>query len=201
MEALSQESKSVITQPKSKIYSVQDYLELELNAEERHEYRDGEIILMTGGTPNHNEIASNLVVIFKLALKRQPFRTFITDQRLWIPDFNRYTYPDVMVVAEPLELQAGRTDTVINPILIAEILSQGTRSYDKDEKFAAYRTIPSFQEYLLIDQYGVEVEHYARTNQHQWIYQEYKNLSDAITLATLGMALHLAELYENIQFE
>jgi Uma2 family endonuclease len=185
----------------SKIYTTEEYLALEVNAEERHEYIAGEMILMTGGTPNHNEIASNLVVILKLALKGKPYRTFITDQRLWIPQFNQFTYPDLMVVSQPMQLQPGRSDTITNPVLIAEVLSSGTRGYDKDEKFAAYRSISSFQEYLLIDQYRVCVEHYLRTNEQQWIFREYKNLADGVMLSSVSLEFFLADLYENIEFE
>jgi len=101
-------------------YSREEYLEFELASEERHEYVNGEIRLMTGGTPDHNEIVSNLLVALKLQLKEEPYRIFVTDQRLWIPDRNLYTYPDIMVVEKPLQLQTGRTDTVINPCFIAE---------------------------------------------------------------------------------
>ncbi|MEA5619177.1 Uma2 family endonuclease [Cronbergia sp. UHCC 0137] len=184
----------------SKIYTAEEYLELEVRAEERHEYNDGEIIAMTGGTPNHNDIASNLMVILKSGLRGKPFRCFITDQRLWIPQLNKFTYPDVMVLSQPMQLMAGRTDTVINPLLIAEVLSLGTRSYDKDAKFAAYRSVASFQEYLLIDQYTVCVEHYAKTEDQQWIFREYKNLGDRMTLSTISLEMSLADLYENIQF-
>lgn len=191
----------MITQTQSKRYTAEEYLALEVDAEERHEFLDGEIISMTGGTPNHNEIASNFLVILKLALKSQPFRTFITDQRVWIPQMNQFTYPDLIVVPQPLEFQSGRKDTLTNPLLIAEVLSQGTRNYDKDLKFAAYRTIPSFREYILIDQYAVNVEHYAKTNEQEWIFREYKNLTDRVVLSTLPVAFNLTDLYENIQFE
>lgn len=190
----------MITLTKSKIYTVNEYLELEVNSDERHEYSDGEIIPMTGGTPNHNEVASNFMVILKLTLRGKPFRSFITDQRLWVPQLNKFTYPDVMVVAQPLQLQAGRTDTVMNALLIAEVLSLGTRSYDKDGKFAAYRSIDSFQEYLMIDQYAVCVEHYARTNDQQWTFREYKSLESRIVLSSIPVEFALSDLYENVQF-
>jgi len=183
-----------------KIYTVEEYLEFEVNTEERHEYNDGEIVAMTGGTPNHNDLASNLMVILKVGLRGQPFRCFITDQRLWIPQLGKFTYPDVMVLAQPVQLLAGRSDTVINPLLIAEVLSLGTRSYDKDAKFAAYRSIASFQEYLLIDQYRVCVEHYARADDQRWIFREYQDLGDRIVLSTIPLEVSLADLYENIQF-
>ena len=140
----------MIAQVETKTYTAEEYLELEINSEERHEFINGEIILMAGGTPDHGEITTNLVFALKLALKGKPYRTFSSDQRLWVPQLNNYTYPDVIVVAKPVELQSGRRDTITNPVLIAEVLSKSTKAYDRDDKFAAYRSIPSFQEYLLI---------------------------------------------------
>src|SRR4028118_1329739 len=141
-----------------KIYTPEEYLEFEVNSEERHEYINGEIVLMTGGTPNHNQIAGNFYAALNFALKRQPYRVFVTDQRLWIPKKRIYTYPDVMVVQGELQFQEGRTDTITNPVMIAEVLSKSTAGYDRGDKFAAYRTIPSFQEHVLIEQYTMHVE-------------------------------------------
>jgi Uma2 family endonuclease len=131
-----------------KVFTPEQYLALEVEAEECHEYIDGEIFLMPGGMPNHNRIVLNLAAALNFALKRQPYDVFVTDQRLWIPDRRIYTYPGVMVVQGELQLQEGRKDTIINPLAIAEILSKSTESYDRIGKFASYRTIPSFQEYL-----------------------------------------------------
>lgn len=128
-----------------KIYTPEEYLEFEVNSDTRHEYINGEIIPMTGSTPEHNEIASILNAALRLSLKGKPYSIFVADQRLWIPDRNLYTYPDVMVVPRPLQRQQERTDTIINPVMIAEVLSKSTKSYDRDEKFSAYRTIPTFQ--------------------------------------------------------
>lgn len=122
-------------------YTPQEYLDFEVLSQERHEYIDGEIKLMTGGTPNHNDIAGNLYLLLKLALRQQPYRTFYVDQRLWIRSRNLYTYPDIMVLPSPIQLQEKRTDTVLNPYFIAEVLSRSTKDYDRSEKFLAYRTI------------------------------------------------------------
>lgn len=143
-------------------YSPIEYLELEVISESRHEYIDGQIIPMTGGTPNHNQIAGNVSATLNFALKRQPYRVFIADQRLWIPKKRIHIYPDVMVVAGSLEFSEGRKDTITNPLVICEVLSKSARSYDLDEKFAAYRTIASFQEYVLIDQYKNHVNTIAK---------------------------------------
>ena len=190
----------MIAQVETKTYTAQEYLELEVNSLDRHELINGEIILMAGGSPDHNEIALNLGGALKLALKGKPYRTFSSDQRLLVPQLNNYTYPDLMVVAKPIELQSGRTDTITNPLLIAEVLSKGTRAYDRDEKFAAYRTIPSFQEYLLIDQYRLRVEQYSKTDANKWIFSEYSCAGDRLMLSSISVEILVSDLYENIEF-
>ncbi|MEM6838800.1 MAG: Uma2 family endonuclease [Cyanobacteria bacterium P01_C01_bin.120] len=184
----------------AKIYTAQEYLELEVSSPERHEYVDGEIRLMTGGTPDHNTIAGNLLTALKLALKGKSYRVFITDQRLWIPACEQYTYPDVMVIEKPLVLQAGRTDTVMNPSFIAEVLSHSTADYDRGGKFAAYRTLPTFREYLLVDQYATHVEHYVKTAPHQWLMSEYASPDMALSLNTFGCQITISELYQDVEF-
>ncbi|MCU0532471.1 MAG: Uma2 family endonuclease [Hydrococcus sp. Prado102] len=184
-----------------RIYTPDEYLEFEVTSEERHEYVNGEIRLMTGGTPNHNEIASNLLLALKLLLKGKPYRIFITDQRLWIGDRNLYTYPDVMVVEKPLQLQTGRTDTIVNPCFIAEVLSKSTQDYDRGEKFAAYRTIESFREYLIVDLYSIHVEHYVKTAVNQWLLSEYDDPNVTLSLSTFEAQIQIADLYENIDFD
>ena len=184
-----------------KTYTPKEYLNWEILSEERHEYDDGEIRLMTGGTPNHNRICRNLLIALELAFKKQPYETFFTDQRLWISNRNLYTYPDIMVLKKPIQLQESRTDTVMNPCLIAEVLSKSTKDYDRSEKFVAYRTIETFQEYLLIDQYKIQVEHYVKTNAHQWLLSEYTDTEVTLTLSSVDVQFKIADLYENIEFQ
>lgn len=190
----------MIAQVETKTYTAQEYLEAEVNSVDRHEFINGEIVLMAGGTPNHNEITSILNAILRVSLKGKPYSIFASDQRLWVPQLNNYTYPDVMVVAKPIELQSGRTDTITNPLLIAEVLSKGTRAYDRDEKFAAYRSIPSFQEYLLIDQYRLQVEQYSKTDANKWIFSEYGVIGDRLMLTSVQVEIAIVDLYENIEF-
>lgn len=95
---------------------IEDYFKFEVNSDEWHEYINGEIVPMTGETPEHNEIASILNALLRVSLKGQPYSMFVADRRLWISDRNLYTYPDVMVVRRPLQLQEGRTDTITNPL-------------------------------------------------------------------------------------
>ena len=190
----------MIAQVETKTYTAEEYLEAEVNSLDRHEFINGEIILMAGGSPNHNEMTSILNAILRVSLKGKPYSIFSSDQRLWVPQLNNYTYPDVIVAAKPIELQSGRTDTITNPLLIAEVLSKGTRAYDRDDKFAAYRTIPSFQEYLLIDQYRLRVEQYSKTDANKWIFSEYSCAGDRLMLTSVQVEILLADLYENIEF-
>jgi len=188
----------IIQAEEKKIYTVEEYLELEVNSEERHEYINGEIVLMTGGTPEHNQIALNLSGAMNFALKRQPYRVFVTDQRLWIPRKRIHTYPDVMVVQGELQFEEGRKDTITNPLIIAEVLSLSTKSYDKDDKFAAYRTIPSFQEYLLIDQYNMQVEQYCKTEEKRWTFSEYDAPNEIVSLNSIAFQISLEDIYDKV---
>ncbi|MBW4583182.1 MAG: Uma2 family endonuclease [Tildeniella nuda ZEHNDER 1965/U140] len=191
----------VMQAEEKKHYTPEEYLELEVNAEERHEYLDGEIILMPGGLPNHNRIAGNFYAALNFALKRQPYDAFITDQQLWIPRKRIYTYPDVMIIQGELQLQEGRRDTLTNPLMIAEVLSSSTEAYDRSGKFAAYRTIPSFQEYVLIDQCAMHVEQYYKTEPRKWIFSEYDGAEAILSLNSVAFDITLADLYDKVAFE
>jgi Uma2 family endonuclease len=191
----------MVTQLAKKTYTVDEYLELEVASETRNEYRNGEIFPMTGGTPNHNDISGNAYILLKALLKTKAYRVFHVDQRLWIPDVKIHTYPDVMVAPKPIEMQVGRKDTITNPCFIAEVLSRSTKNYDRSEKFAAYRTINTFQEYILIDQYRIHVEHYVKTAVNQWLLSEYDDPETAIALQFLDLQIKIADLYENIDFD
>jgi Uma2 family endonuclease len=189
-----------MTATQSKTYTAETYLSLEVESQTRSEYRNGEIFPMTGGTPDHNEIAIIFNAWLWLGLKGKPYRIFGSDQRLWIPERNLYTYPDGMVLSNPIELQTGRKDTVMNPLLIVEVLSNSTKGYDRDEKFAAYRTISTFQEYLLIDQYQPRVEQYVKQDSNKWLFTEYSGKDTCVILSSVSIEIALADLYENVEF-
>ncbi len=123
------------------------------------------------------------------------------DQRLWIPRKRIYTYPDVMVVQGELQLQEGRKDTITNPILITEVLSESTEAYDRSGKFAAYRTIPTLQEYILIDQYSMHVEQFSRTEPRKWTFSEYDDADALLTLSSVPFEISLVDLYDKVDFD
>jgi Uma2 family endonuclease len=191
----------VMEAQKTKIYTPEEYLKLEVDLQERHHYIKGEIIEMAGGTPNHNKLALNFSSALNFALKGQPLDVFMSDQRLWIPAEKIYTYPDIMVVNQPLEYAKNRNDTLINPVLIGEVLSKSTRNYDKDEKFAAYRTISSFLEYILIDQYCIHIEQYIRQESNKWIFIEYNQPTDILHLSSVNLKIDMTDIYDKVNLD
>jgi Uma2 family endonuclease len=176
-------------------YTPEEYLELETVADYKSEYIDGQIIPMAGASTNHNRIALNLSADLNIAFRKSLFEAFIGDVRLWIPQRQIYTYPDVMVIEGEPEYFQNRTDTILNPIVIVEVLSKGTKNYDRESKFDAYRTIPSFQEYVLIDQTRIHVEQFSKTGLKQWTFSEYDASDDAIAFTKVPFQISLADLY------
>ena len=184
-----------------KRYTVAEYFQLEETATDRHEYRDGEIIIMTGGTPNHNRIAGNFYRRFPLTIQNQAYDIFITDLRLAIPAYNMYTYPDIMIVkGEPI-LERGRTDTITNPQVIIEVLSKSTQDYNRGDKFKFYRSLNSFEEYILIDQYRFYATQYFKQGDGKWIFNDYKGEESVLKLASDEFEISFQNLYERVDFE
>jgi Uma2 family endonuclease len=181
-------------------YSPEEYLVMEVESADRHEYRDGEIVLMTGAMPNHNRISRNLSSAMTVGFEGKDLEVFAADQRLWIPLASLYTYPDLMVIAGELTLQPGRKDTAINPLMIVEVLSKSTQAYDRTDKFAAYRSISGFQEYLLVDQYRQKIEQHIRTSAKTWVFQEYDETDTLVRLQSIGLDIPIATIYNKVKF-
>ena len=187
-------------QLQGRTFTPEEYLQLEEQAEYKSEYRDGEIIPMTGGTTNHNEISLNLATNLKFSLKKQNYRVYMADVRLWIPRYRLYTYPDVMLIkGEPIYADKGTT-TVTNPVMIAEVLSPSTQNYDQGDKFTYYRSIPQMQEYILISQQQHHVIQYTKTDAG-WLLSEYETEDASIELSSADLELKLLEIYSGVNFE
>ncbi len=182
-------------------YTPAEYLELEEKAESKSEYINGQIFPMAGGSINHNSIALNLSSELNFAFKQQDYKVFIGDVRLWIPNKQIYTYPDVMVTEGSPRYYNNRTDTITNALIIAEVLSKSTQGYDRQAKFEDYRTIPSFQEYLLIDQTRIYVEQYAKTGEKRWELRVYNAEDERISLSSVSLQIALKDLYNKVNFE
>jgi Uma2 family endonuclease len=182
-----------------KLSTIAEYLALEEVADYKSEYVDGEIIPMAGGSTNHNQIALNISSLFNFAFRKLDYYVYMGDVRLWIPQKRIYTYPDVMVVVGEPEYFPNRQDTILNPILIIEVLSNSTDKYDRQGKFSSYRTIPTFREYLLVEQDQIVVEHYSKTDNKQWSFREYDAEDKAIILSSIDFTLTLENIYHKVQ--
>ena len=182
-------------------YSPEEYLELESAAEYKSEYRDGEIVSMTGETTNHNRIAGNIYIAFRLAMRGQDSQVFIGNVRLWIPKKRFYTYPDIMVIYGKPEYFNERKDTITNPQVIVDVLSKSTKDYDRGDKFNAYKTIPTFQEYILIDQTKIQIEQYSKTANKRWLYREYDEEDTALVFNSFQLEIPVPDIYEKVNFE
>jgi Uma2 family endonuclease len=182
-------------------YTPEEYLALEESSEFKNEYIDGQVIPMAGGTTNHNKLAGNLYAALNFAFRQQDYEVFISDVRLWIPERRIYTYPDVMIVAGEAEYLPGRTDVITNPVVIVEVLSKSTQAYDRGEKLNAYRTLPTFQEYLLIDQTRIHVKQSYITGKKQGWFRDYDAEDAAIALASMPFEIALSDLYSKVKFE
>ena len=192
---------NAIEAEEKRYYSPEEYLELETAAEYKSEYYNGKIIPMTGGTPEHNQIAGNLYTAMNIDFKGQPYQVFINDLRLWIPQKRIYTYPDVMVVAGQLELAEGRRDTITNPVMIAEVLSKSTEDYDRGGKFKLYRSIPTLKEYVLIAQYEKHVEQFSKIDDNKWVLSEYDGDNAVLALSFAPFQITLGDIYDRVEFE
>ncbi|MDQ2098160.1 MAG: Uma2 family endonuclease [Tychonema bourrellyi B0820] len=192
-----------LTDPTKARFTLDEYRAIEETAEERHEYCNGEIIAMSGGSPAHSRITVDVTTFLNVALRDTNFQTYNGDLRIWIPGFNHGTYPDITVIDGEPEFNADRTDEILNPLLIVEVLSPSTEAYDRTEKFRKYRSIPSFCEYLLVSQTEPYIEQYYncdRPNSDRWQWQVYDGLDRAIVLHSLNIELPMSEVYRRINF-
>ncbi len=181
--------------------SIEDYLEQEEAAEFKSEYYDGEVIPMAGASINHNRIALNLSSALNIASKGTNINVFMSDMRLWLPVYNRFTYPDVMVVDGEPDFALERKDTITNPCASIEVLSESTEGYDRGEKFKMYRSLESLQEYVLISQAAMQVEHFVKNLEGQWLLKgDYEGVSGVLELTSVTFKIPLSELYDKVTF-
>jgi len=191
----------MLVQSKEKFYSPDEYRELEETVEFRNEYRDGEIVPISGGSINHSRIIRNLSRVLGNLLEGQPYELFHNDLRLWIPRYRRGTYPDVMVIEGEPVFNEGRSDEILNPMLIVEVLSKSTNNFDKDDKFRFYRSIPELREYVLVSQYEFLVEQYIKTDSNEWLFREYEGETATVSFASVGVQMSMSEIYVKVVFE
>lgn len=186
--------------PKYNYISPEVYLEMERIAEEKHEYYKGEICAITGVSLNHVRITKNLNRLILPSLHGKSCDMYGNDLRIHIPENSFYTYPDLSIICGEPETTDAHKDTITNPSVLIEILSKSTRDYDRGTKFFLYRSIPSLKEYILIDSVQVSAEIFSLNAGNSWQLTEFKSLTDQFDIQTIGLTLHLGNVYEEIEF-
>jgi Uma2 family endonuclease len=174
---------------------VSEYLRLEEAAEFRSEYIDGQMVAMAGGTLNHALISSNLVGEFRTKLLASDCKVFGSDMRIRSSPSGIYTYADAAVGCGRLEVV---DNTLTNPVLIAEVLSDSTEAYDRGRKFGWYRQIGSLRDYLLVDQKRTLVEHFRREREGDWRMRDYSSLDAVVRVDSLQITIPAAEIYRGV---
>jgi Uma2 family endonuclease len=178
----------------------EEYLEIERRAERKSEYFQGEMFAMAGASFAHVVIVGNLTHELKLRLKAGPCGVYSSDLRLRVAPNGLYTYPDVMVICGGPQFADDRRDTVVNPVLIVEVLSESTEAYDRGKKFDQYRTLPSLREYLLVAQDAPRIEEWIRQPDDNWLMAETSGMDASIQLASMVCVLPLAGIYDQIEW-
>ena len=175
-----------------------EYIRQEIESGIKYEYHDGEIYALAGGTINHGLISGNVFSEMRSQLKdnHSPCLPFNSDIKLHIRDTNSYVYPDAMVVCGDIENAEEDENSITNPILIVEALSPSTAEYDRGDKFYLYRQIPTFREYVLIEQKKHVVDvHYKHKNRDLWRITRYEGLDTVITLSSFGLEIPMSDIY------
>ena len=175
----------------------EEYLAFERAAPERHELIDGEIVAMSGGTREHSLLGVNLIIELGTALRNSTCEVHGADFRVKVEASDCYTYPDVTVVCARPELEDEHGDTLLNPTALFEVLSDSTERYDRGEKFAQYRTIPTLTDYVLVSQKAIAIEHYHRQPQGGWLLRTY-GPGQSFRLEALGCELTVDEVYRRV---
>jgi Uma2 family endonuclease len=179
--------------------SPEEYLAIERKAEYKSEYFNGEMFAMAGASPRHVLIVTNLVVALGGQVRGRPCRVYSTDLRVRVSPTGLYTYPDVIVVCGQVQLADDQKDTLLNPTVIIEVLSESTKDYDRGGKSQHYRTLASLTEYVVVAQESCHVEHWVRQPEDRWLFSETNDIKDTIRLPTIECDLVLAEVYDKVE--
>lgn len=192
---------SVAVKTGKKNITFEEYLDLEEKAESKNEYLNGEIVAMSGGTPNHSMISMNVGTAINNALRKNNKRCQVFDSNLkvYFEKVNVGAYPDVLVICQELEYHKDRKDVITNPLLIIEVLSNSTEDYDRGKKFQHYRSLPSFKEYVLIAQYEPKVESWYKMEENVWRISNAIKLEASIPLYSIECEISLEDIYYLIE--
>ena len=183
-----------------RMLTIEDYLQIEAGANQKHEYYKGEVFAMAGAKMDHNIIVVNLTGSLVPKLRNSPCRPFNSEQRIFVENNELFTYPDLSIVCGPPITRDNDGFNLMNPSVIVEVLSPSTKAYDQGDKFTLYQELPTFREYLLIDSQSVLVEQFIKKEEGEWILRRFTTLADTFLLETTKTPISLEEIYEGTGF-
>jgi Uma2 family endonuclease len=176
-----------------------EYLAFErAQTDAKHEYLNGDVVMMAGASLAHNRIVANLVATLHAQMRRRPCDVFSSDMRLHIPATGLYTYPDIVALCGEPQLEDDASDILLNPAVIMEVLSPSTEAYDRGSKFDHYRSLESLQTYVLLVQDHPQVELFQRQDKGDWLLSVVKAPEARVSLPVIGCELALADVYERV---
>lgn len=188
----------MVASPQDSYLTPEEYLQMETQSDIKHEYIAGEVYAMAGATDTHVTIALNMAVLLRSHLRGSGCRVYISDMKVKIEEKNRFFYPDVMVTCEPQDRENSTYKEY--PRLIIEVLSDSTEAFDRGDKFADYQTLPSLQEYVLINTKKARIECFRRTEEGLWLLQFYELEVEQFELASVEFTGKINEVYEQVDF-
>ncbi len=184
--------------PENRYSSPAEYLLMERVSPVKHEYFNGEIFQMAGTSEEHSAISMNIAASLHLQFRGRPCKSYQSDLRVYIPATGLYTYPDVVAVCGEPRMADEHLDSLLNPVLIVEVLSPSTQDYDKGAKFEHYRTIESLQEYLLVWQDKKRVTRYTKANDGSWVLTDFIGGNAVIELTSVECTLSIDDIYDKV---
>lgn len=177
----------------------EEYLAIERKSEIKHEYFAGQMFAMVGASRRHNLITVNIIRILGNQLLNRPCNVYPSDMRVKVSATGKYTYPDVVVACEEEKFDDAENDTLLNPVIVIEVLSESTEAYDRGKKFEHYQSIESLTEYLLVAQDPYRIEQYVRQSNREWRYAEYHNAEDVIKINAIGCEVVVKDVYAKVE--
>ncbi len=182
-------------------FTIEEYLEMENAAIEKHEYYKGEIFAMSGAKVPHNAITGNLFALLHSKLRGKKCKPYNSDQRVHIEANTLFTYPDISIICGEVITLNNDDYNVLNPTVIIEILSPSTKNYDRGEKFKLYRDIPTLKEYILVDSESVHIEVFRLNENNHWELEEYNHPEEQLYIKVINENILIAEIYEGVILE
>ena len=188
---------------KAEYQTIQEYLKHEYSSEIKHEYEGGQILAMSGGTINHGLLCGNAYSELRKNTEKEKIqcRTIGSEVRIHIKQADSIVYPDAMIICGDIEISDDDNEAVTNPILIVEVLSKSTESYDRGDKFYKYRQLSSFKEYILIDQEKPVVETFYKRENNIWEISRTTGLENTVEIKSVGIQIKMSDLYVNINWK